>query len=237
LHTTWFNRFLCQLSAVSGPLSVVSREPFGVPGLAWRYTELTTDHGLLITDKGDPDSAITEWEGWLGRVKRHAPIALIERLVRGAVEIAVDSKETSWGLHSESSPRLAEHRVGCRRQHMELLQLELALFERAFDLCQLGREEDRFITLPPRSVVAFSELGEKHGQPVNFGIIAGAIGQDLGNTQALGLVVKIVWRTFESPHSVCPLSVVRGPLFASRTAAPVPDYEAFRRPVARVLER
>ena len=89
-------------------------------------------------------------------------------------------------------PCVGQHRVGRGGQHVELLQLELALFERAFDLRQLGRVEDGLAVLLPRPVVALGELGQEHGQPVDFRVVPCAVGQDLGDAQPSGLLVEIM---------------------------------------------
>jgi hypothetical protein len=88
---------------------------------------------------------------------------------------------------------------------MEFLQLLLALIERATDLCQLGRQDHRAPAILPGPVIPFAKLTDQDRDPVDLRVVPRPVGQDLGNAQAVPLLVDVVRASPESPHNFASL--------------------------------
>src|SRR5262249_48022392 len=88
----------------------------------------------------------------------------------------------------------------------ELLELELALVERALDLGQLDRRGIGPAVLvgrpgPGSLVVSLSKLGHQSRNPVDLGIEPRLVGEDFRDTQALDLKVEVVGDAAVTPHN------------------------------------
>ncbi len=83
---------------------------------------------------------------------------------------------------------------------MELLELQLGLLQRAPHLRELGLAEDGLAVFLPRPVKALAELRDQDLAAVDFSVVPGSVGKDLGQAQPGCLAVKEVRGTPKPPH-------------------------------------
>ena len=102
-------------------------------------------------------------------------------------------------IRLESPVGLVDHLGRGGGQGVELGAFLLGLLERPADLGQLGQGQYRLAVFLAGLVVPLAELGQQDGDPVDFLVVPGPVGQDLGDAEPDSLLVEVVRRSAVSP--------------------------------------